>query len=102
MIPGAPAPAPSKSQKKKRKAGKKEGEDVSTPATTTVEIPDAQSSAFTDKAPGPEDVKGGAVADELLAHGKEPSVEQKLSPVAELLNKRIKALGKKIVSIVKA
>lgn len=102
IVPGAPAPPPpTKPQKKKRKAGKKEGsEDPQTPATVTVEIPDAHAAALTDKAPRAEDVKEGAVADDLLVHGKEPSGEPKSSPVVDLLNKRTKAIAKKIVSLI--
>ena len=100
IVPGAPPPpAPAKAQKKKRKVGKREGEeDPQTPATGTVEIPDVHAAALTDKAPGAEDVQAGSVADELLTHGKDPSSEPKFSPVVDLLNKRIKALTKKIVS----
>jgi hypothetical protein len=100
IIPGAPPPAPaSKSQKKKRKGGKKGDEDGT---DVHVVIPDAHSAALVDTAPDQADVKAGSVADELLTdanHVTSPDSAKPGSPVVEMLNKRIKALSKKIVRI---
>ena len=128
IVPGAPPPPPlTKTQKKKRRAAKKEGvaggavdSEPDTPATNNVVLPDTHAAALTEKAPGQKDMKSGAVADELLAKrsttpaapaSEAPRSEAggdaggsvigsaKSSPVVDLLNKRLKALGKKIVSL---
>ena len=105
-VPGAPPPAPlSKAQKKKRRAVKKEGEsEPNTPAPPNVVLPDTHAAALTEKAPEEKDVKGGAVADDLVVHPEAPKSDAgdgasgpKASPVVDLLNKRLKAIGKKIV-----
>jgi hypothetical protein len=112
-IPGAPPPAPlSKSAaKKKRKGGAAGGTDSAkppaSPASVTVAIPDAASAALVEKAPDAEEIKEGSVAPELVVNA-EPTREAtpapaatdepKRSPVYELVNKRQKNLGKKIVS----
>ena len=89
-----------KAQKKKRRAAKKEDEPHIT-------IPDAQTAALVEAAPAESDIKAGSVAEELIAQPEEqqPSsaiddVDGKLSPVVDLLNKRIKGLHKKIVSLI--
>lgn len=99
VVPGAPPPpAPSKSQKKKRKAGKpKEASESDAP----VAVPDTATAALIEKAPEASDVKEGAVAPQLVAQvSEEPQTpaELKLSPIVDMLNKRLKANGKKIVS----
>lgn len=102
VVPGAPPPAPlSKAQKKKRRGGKKEDE-----AQSPVALSDAHAAALTERAPDDTDIKSGAVAEELVVlpePAKEDQPEQtvaKSSPVIELLMKRIKALHKKIVSLI--
>lgn len=120
IVPGAPPPAPpSKSQiKKKRKSAKaKAGSEATvsqtqSPAVANVAIPDSTSAALVEKAPAEEDVKEGAVADELVAHssngsvvpapestGDAPAVGSAAvgSPVVEIISKRLKAATKKIV-----
>ena len=102
IVPGAPPPAPlTKSQKKKRRAaGKKDEED-----NGSVSIPDAHTAALVDKAPGNEDLKSGDVAPQLVANDEQPksAVEDselgawKPSPVVDNINKRVKALSKKLV-----
>ena len=103
IVPGAPPPTSvSKSQKKKRRAAKKEDD------APEVSLPDTQAAALTEKAPTEEDVKGSVVAEELVASKeKEPVQEQqqpdpasvKPSLVVDHLNKRLKQLHKKIVSL---
>ncbi|KAL5507347.1 hypothetical protein ACEPAH_6803 [Sanghuangporus vaninii] len=116
FVPGAPPPAPlSKAQKKKRRGVAKKDSgaesEPETPATNSVKLPDAHAAALTEKAPEEKDVKSGAVAEELVATAKPPEVPKseaggdaapgsvKPSPVVDLLNKRMKALGKKITRI---
>ncbi|OCB88720.1 hypothetical protein A7U60_g4101 [Sanghuangporus baumii] len=114
FVPGAPPPAPlSKTQKKKRRGVAKKDSgaesEPETPATNSVKLPDAHAAALTEKAPEEKDVKSGAVAEELVAKPPEaPKSEAggdaapgsvKPSPVVDLLNKRMKALGKKITRI---
>ena len=104
LVPGAPPPPPapaSKSQKKKRRTGAGKGDDgASTPASASVGLPDTHAASLTEKAPTEADVKKGAVAEQLLAHsdaGEAPG--PKASPIVDLLNKRLKNVGKKIVSV---
>lgn len=101
IVPGAPPPAPlTKSQKKKKvKTAKK------TPEHDDVVLPDAASAALTEKAPTEIDVKEGSVAPELIAQpeGQAPQtpVEDpslKVTPIVDMLNKRLKQIHKKIVS----
>ncbi|KAL5485363.1 hypothetical protein ACEPAI_8005 [Sanghuangporus weigelae] len=114
FVPGAPPPAPlSKTQKKKRRGVVKKDSgaesEPETPATNSVKLPDAHAAALTEKTPEEKDVKSGAVAEELVAKPPEaPKSEAggdaapgsvKPSPVVDLLNKRMKALGKKITRI---
>ncbi|KAH7913449.1 hypothetical protein BJ138DRAFT_1146015 [Hygrophoropsis aurantiaca] len=101
-VPGAPPPAPlSKTQKKKRKIVKNKNTD--SPVEGSITIPDALTAALVEKAPEEPDVKEGALAPELVAGsdyapGSEDSL-LKPSPVVELLQKRMKALNKKISRI---
>ena len=105
VVPGAPPPvAPSKSHKKKRKAGKPKEESD---GGSHVAVPDSAAAALIDKAPEEGDVKEGIVAPQLVAQPSLPSeglqtplLDVKPSPVVEMLNKRLKANGKKIVSVV--
>ena len=105
VVPGAPPPAPlSKAQKKKRRTVKKdEGNDE------PVSIENSHDAALVDKAPSENDIKSGEVADVLVAQEEAPTktvvAEEaeidgpKTSPIVEMLGKRLKALGKKIVSL---
>ena len=103
IVPGAPPPAPaSKSAKKKRKAGgaNKSSEQVDAP----VVVPDAHAAALIDHAPSEGDVKEGSVASELVARADSAAPvspggagEPKASPLVDMLQKRLKATGKKIV-----
>ncbi len=100
IVPGAPPPAPvTKSQKKKRKGPKtKEGSD----AGSHVVVPDTTSAALIEKAPEEAEIKEGVVAPQLVAQPSEdaqtPTTDVKPSPVVEMLNKRLRTNGKKIVS----
>lgn len=89
-----------KSQKRKqRKAGGTKGEDASsTPASSSAPLPDAHSASLTERAPNEADIQKGVVADELLAHDKEKPSDTIPTPIVDLLNKRLKNVGKKIVS----
>lgn len=103
IVPGAPPLPPiSKSQKKKRKSVKvKDGES---PIVESIAIPDSTSAALEDKAPQESDTKEGSVAEELpvqppTANGVHPPVETALlSPVVDIISKRLKVTTKKIVS----
>ena len=98
IVPGAPPPTPlSKSQKKKRKA-KKPAE--STPESPTILDP----SALVEKAPESVETREGSVIPEQPAQPESqatPALEEelglKLSPIVELITKRLKATTKKIV-----
>ena len=99
IVPGAPPLPPlSKSQKKKRKSVKvKDGES---PVVESVAIPDSTSAALVDKVPQESDIKEGSVAEELpvqppTANGNETAL---LSPVVDIISKRLKVTTKKIVS----
>lgn len=104
IVPGAPPPTPlSKSQKKKRKTKVKSADPI---AEAPVSIPDATSAALIEKSPETSDVKEGFVAPELLAQPEikatpvlEEEISLKPSPLVELIHKRLKATGKKIVSV---
>ncbi|KAH9949636.1 hypothetical protein B0H21DRAFT_103991 [Amylocystis lapponica] len=99
IVPGAPPPPPlSKTQKKKRKSAKPKS------AETQDGIPDPISAALVEQAPQEEDVKEGSIAPELIAQPSEPQTPTddsalKPSPIIELLNKRTKALYKKMIRI---
>lgn len=99
FVPGAPPPPVPKSQKKKRKTTKPRSESDS-----PVAVPDSTSAALLEQAPTPADVKEGAVAPQLVASdslqgSQSPLDEFKPSPIVDLINKRLKATSKKIVSI---
>ncbi|TRM69284.1 hypothetical protein BD626DRAFT_473561 [Schizophyllum amplum] len=98
FVPGAPPPMQlTKSQKKKRKAAavaadKKKDEPQVIPNTTVA--------ALVEKAPAPAEVQEGAVAPALVA---QPTVEEALaedsftlSPIMDIINKRLKASTKKL------
>ena len=103
VVPGAPPPAPvSKSQKKKRKGGAKTKEESE--AGSHVAVPDTTSAALIEEAPKQSDVKEGVVAPQLVVQPSEgeaatPVGDQKPTPIVDMLNKRLKANGKKIVSV---
>ena len=85
---------------KKRSKAAKGKSDTDSP----VVIPTPLAAALVEKAPTEVDVKEGAVAPELVAQPPEaPSpVEEpaiKLSPIVDLVSKRIKAIQKKLVSV---
>jgi hypothetical protein len=102
IVPGAPPPAPlSKSQKKKRK-GKKTTE--STPESPTGPTISDTPSAIVEKAPESVATREGSIAPEPAAQPESlatPALEEdlglKLSPIVELITKRLKATTKKIV-----
>lgn len=101
IVPGAPTPPPqSKSQqKKKRKSAKPKSE----PVANDLVVSDSTSAALIEQAPTEADVKEGSVAPELVVQPEEAQTPvdesaQKTSPIIELLNKRLKAIHKKIVS----
>lgn len=101
IVPGAPPPAPlSKSQKKKKKTNKSKVEETS----PTVEIPDSTAAALTEKAPTQADIQKEAVASELVApletiNDNTSEKPKRISPVVELVAKRIKLQTKKAVRI---
>lgn len=66
-----------------------------------VVIPDAQSAALVEVAPTKDDIQEGTVNSDLVA-GPESAIGDgaKVSPVVELVTKRLKATSKKIVSII--
>jgi len=105
IVPGAPPPvALSKSQKKKRRVKGRSEEDVSSPTTghaSGTPVPDA---TFTEKSPV-SDTQEGALAPEPVSRSgsqapllPEEDVLLKHSPIVDLVNKRLKATTKKIVS----
>lgn len=97
FVPGAPPPAPlSKSQRKKRKAKTKGDAPEDHP------VSDPTAAALIEKAPEPADIQQGTVASELVVQDSQaPSIQEedviKLSPIVELVSKRLKATNKKIV-----
>ncbi|KAI0949462.1 hypothetical protein AcW1_009068 [Taiwanofungus camphoratus] len=102
IVPGAPTPPPqSKSQqKKKRKSAKPKSE----PVANDLVVSDSTSAALIEQAPTEADVKEGSVAPELVVQPEEAQTPvdesaQKTSPIIELLNKRLKAIHKKISRI---
>ncbi len=102
LVPGAPPPPASKTQKKKRKTTKKQ----SGQPEEQVVVPDAHTSALIEHAPSVDDIKEGTVAPELVAQPSEsardlsPGPDELLSPIVDMLNKRLKATNKKIVRMV--
>ncbi|KAJ3889224.1 hypothetical protein GG344DRAFT_89557 [Lentinula edodes] len=103
LVPGAPPPPPlTKSQlKKKRKSKTKANEQA---GESLVAITDASTAALVEKAPEIADIQEGIVAPELVAQPSEAQstaedVTLKLSPIVDLVNKRLKATNKKITRI---
>ncbi|KAJ3868307.1 hypothetical protein EV359DRAFT_32605 [Lentinula novae-zelandiae] len=103
LVPGAPPPPPlTKSQlKKKRKSKTKSNEQA---GDSLVAITDASTAALVEKAPEIADIQEGIVAPELVAQPSEAQsttedVTLKLSPIVDLVNKRLKATNKKITRI---
>lgn len=100
LIPGAPPPvAQSKSQRKKRKTGTK-SKTPGSPADGSVTLPDAPSAVLVDSAPNETDTKEDNAAHELVAASEAPThddLNPKSSPIIELVQKRMRALNKKIV-----
>lgn len=98
LVPGAPPPiALSKSQRKKKKTKAKSGDED---PEQQVVILDPTSAALTEKAPEPSDIQEGVVAPQLVAQPSEDTTElaePKLSPIVDLITKRLKATNKKIV-----
>ena len=102
VVPGAPPPAPlSKSQKKKRKGGAKTKEESDSgshvAADTTTATP------IEEKATVENDVKEELIAPRLAVQPSEgdavtPVGDHRASPIVDMLNKRLKANSKKIVS----
>ena len=83
----------------KRKAAKKPSEQAEEP----VVVPDAHAAALIDHAPSEADVKEGAVAAELVVRADStrpvtPAVDEiKLSPIVDMISKRLKTTNKKMV-----
>ena len=100
LVPGAPQPiALSKSQRKKRKTGTK-SRTPGSPAEGSVTLPDAPSAAPVDSIPNETDPKEDNVVPEPVAASEAAThddLNPKCSPVVELLQKRMRALNKKIV-----
>ncbi|KAG1735096.1 uncharacterized protein EDB91DRAFT_1145196 [Suillus paluster] len=98
IVPGAsPAVSLAKTQKKKRRSNKPKTAD--SPAEGSVILPEATSATLVDRAPEEADVKEGTVAPEVVAPSEAPTFDDlttRSSPVVELLQKRLKALNKKI------
>ncbi|KAG2339768.1 hypothetical protein BDR05DRAFT_991887 [Suillus weaverae] len=98
VVPGAlPPTSQAKTHKKKRRSNKPKTAD--SPAEGSVIVPDAAPVAPVDRAPEEADVKEDTVAPELVAPSEAPTFDDltsKSSPVVELLQKRLKALNKKI------
>ncbi|KAL6310485.1 hypothetical protein BKA93DRAFT_924673 [Sparassis latifolia] len=99
IVPGAPPPPPlSKSQKKKRKIAKSKSSDP-----TNDELLTPTTAALVEQAPTESDIKEGSVAPELVVQPEAEQISaddaQKPSPIVELLNKRSKAVSKKITRI---
>jgi hypothetical protein len=103
IVPGLPPSEPStpgltKNQKKRlKKAGASQGS--ASPALTPTAIPDTTTAALVDHAPEPAAVQNGLVAPILVADPSAAPSEsgRPKSAVWDLVNKRQKALGKKIV-----
>lgn len=101
IVPGAPPPAPvTKSQKKKRSKGAKGKSDTDSPVVISTPL----DAALVGQAPSETEVKEGVVASELVVQPEEPqqAIEDsaiKLSPIVDLVSKRMKALHKKLVSL---
>ncbi|KAJ4483480.1 hypothetical protein J3R30DRAFT_3448873 [Lentinula aciculospora] len=105
VVPGAPAPPPvTKSQlRKKRKTKSKASEQTS---ESPVEITNTTAAALVEKAPEATDIHVGVVAPELAAQPSQSEAQSttdeltlKLSPIVDLVNKRLKVTNKKITRI---
>ncbi|OJA14501.1 hypothetical protein AZE42_04457 [Rhizopogon vesiculosus] len=97
IIPGALPSVPTKTQKKKHRSNKPKTAD--SPVEGSVVIPNATSAALVERAPEQADFKEGSVAPELIAPSEAPTFDDptfKPSPVVGILQKRLKALNKKI------
>ncbi|KAJ3992708.1 hypothetical protein F5050DRAFT_1787057 [Lentinula boryana] len=102
VIPGAPPPPPpTKSQLKKKRKAKTKGNEQT--GDSLVEIPDPTTAALVEKAPEATDIQQGIVAPELVAQPSQSEATDdltlKLSPIVDLVNKRLKATNKKITRI---
>jgi len=99
IVPGAPPPPPlSKSQKRKRKSNKTKTPD--SPLEGSPICLDVNFTTPLDKAPEESEAKESAGAVELVAASEAPTNDDALlkpSPAVELLQKRMRALNKKIV-----
>ncbi|KIY69516.1 hypothetical protein CYLTODRAFT_372469 [Cylindrobasidium torrendii FP15055 ss-10] len=109
VVPGALPPASlSKSQLKRKKKSKKveDGEDAASP----VVVSDSQAAATIEQAPAAADISAGTVAPELVAQPQTTPATPitdtleldggiKLSPIVDLVNKRLKVTNKKITRI---
>jgi hypothetical protein len=102
VIPGVPEPAgaPSNNSKRRRKGGQKA--PASPAPTTTTGILDAASAALIEQAPATPDARLRALAPELVASSDglatpAPEGPSRKSAVVDLIHKRQKMLGKKIV-----
>jgi hypothetical protein len=107
IVPGAPPPTPvSKSQKKKRKAvkgklGSAEPDNPIIPDTTTASVSDQKPEVSDEKeATVPPNHVVAPSASEAPPSATEDDIGYKPSPVVDLVHKRLKAIHKKIVSIV--
>ena len=95
FIPGAPPPAPLSKSQRKRKAKTKTTEETAEPH---VVIPDAKSAALVEEAPEKTDIQEGTVSSELIAQPESVVGDgAKLSPIVDLVTKRLKVVSKKIV-----
>ena len=103
VVPGAPPPAQlSKSQKKKRKGGAKTKEESEAGSHVAV-VDMTAATPIEEKAAVENDVKEEVVAPQLAVQPSEgeaatPIGDVKASPIVDMLNKRLKANSKKIVS----
>ncbi|KAG2032456.1 hypothetical protein BDR03DRAFT_752180 [Suillus americanus] len=103
VVPGPNALPPTsqaKTQKKKRRSNKPK--TTNSLAEGFVIVPDTTSAVLFDRAPEEADVKEGRVVPELVAPSEAPTFGDlaiKSSPIVEILQKRLKALNKKISRI---
>ncbi|KAJ7725858.1 hypothetical protein DFH07DRAFT_249200 [Mycena maculata] len=93
IVPGAPPPKEiSKSTRKKRKTKPKA-------EATTPDVLEPSSAAFIEKAPEPSEIQSGAVAPELVVQPESETPPIALSPIVDLVHKRLKVTSKKISRI---
>jgi hypothetical protein len=113
VVPGAPPPKElSKSARKKRKAKSKVifpssfSPQLTRPQAEpgTPDVLESSSAALIEKAPEPSEIQAGAIAPDLVAQPElettpapEEEIVLKLSPIVDLIHKRLKATSKKIV-----